>query len=141
MQRRLELVSFARCSGAYLVEDDYDSEFRYDGLPSRSLYELDGGNVVYIGTFSKIMFPSMRLGYMIAASGLRLLVEAKVDYSRSRNLALTSVVFVTGLSGAYVPLGNFQLSGLTLATLVGMLLGLIFYILDKLKLTNDRDEA
>jgi len=65
MQRRLELVSFARCSGAYLVEDDYDSEFRYDGLPSRSLYELDGGNVVYIGTFSKIMFPSMRLGYMV----------------------------------------------------------------------------
>jgi len=84
---------------------------------------------------------SFMLYGMIAASGLRLLVEAKVDYSRSRNLALTSVVFVTGLSGAYVPLGNFQLSGLTLATLVGMLLGLIFYILDKLKLTNDRDEA
>ncbi|MDR3552419.1 MAG: uracil permease [Clostridia bacterium] len=78
---------------------------------------------------------------MIAASGLRLLVEAKVDYSRSRNLALTSVVFVTGLSGAFIPLSkNFLLSGLTLATVVGMLLGLAFYAADKLKLTNDRDE-
>ncbi len=81
---------------------------------------------------------SFMLYGMIAASGLRLLVEAKVDYSRSRNLALTSVVLVTGLSGAYIPIGaSFQLSGLTLATIVGMLLGIIFYILDKLKLTND----
>lgn len=81
---------------------------------------------------------SFMLYGMIAASGLRLLVEAGVDYGRSRNLALTSVVFVTGLSGAYVPIGEYQLSGLTLATLVGMILGLSFFILDKLKLTNDR---
>ena len=80
---------------------------------------------------------SFMLYGMIAASGLRLLVEAKVDYSRSRNLVLTSVVFVTGLSGAYIPIGSYQLSGLTLATIVGMLLGLAMYILDKLKLTND----
>ncbi|SHH77216.1 uracil permease [Sporobacter termitidis DSM 10068] len=84
---------------------------------------------------------SFMLYGMIAASGLRLLVEAKVDYSKSRNLALTSVVFVTGLSGAYIPLGSFQLTGLTLATIVGMLLGLIFWVLDKAKLTNDRDDA
>ena len=83
---------------------------------------------------------SFMLYGLIAASGLRLLVEARVDYSRSRNLALTAVVFVTGLSGAYFPIGgNFQLSGLTLATIVGMILGLAFYILDKLKLTNDRE--
>lgn len=80
---------------------------------------------------------SFMLYGMIAASGLRLLVEAKVDYSRSRNLVLTSVVFVTGLSGAYIPIGSYQLSGLTLATIVGMVLGLIMFILDKLKLTND----
>jgi uracil permease len=84
---------------------------------------------------------SIMLYGMIAASGLRLLVEAKVDYSRSRNLALTAVVLVTGLSGAYIPLGSsFQLSGLPLATIVGMVLGLLFWILDKAKLTNDRDE-
>lgn len=82
---------------------------------------------------------SFMLYGMIGASGLRLLVEAKVDYSKSRNLALTSVVFVTGLSGAFIPLGSFQLSGVILATIVGMALGLIFYFLDKLKLTNDVD--
>ena len=84
---------------------------------------------------------SFMLYGMIGASGLRLLVEAKVDYSRSRNLALTSVVFVTGLSGAFIPMGDFQLTGVILATIVGMLLGLIFFLLDKLKLTNDRDDA
>ncbi len=74
---------------------------------------------------------------MIAASGLRLLVEAKVDYSRSRNLALTSVVLVTGLSGAYIQLGQVQLKGMALATVVGMLLSLVLYVFDRLKLTND----
>ena len=69
---------------------------------------------------------------MIAASGLRLLVDEKVDYSRPRNLALTSVVFVTGLSGAYIQIGSVQLTGMALATVVGMLLGLIFAIIDKL---------
>lgn len=75
---------------------------------------------------------------MIGASGIRILVDAKVDYGKSRNLALTSVVFVTGLSGITVTFGNVQLKGMVLACIVGMLLSLIFYILDKLKLTNDR---
>ena len=83
---------------------------------------------------------SFMLYGMIGASGIRLLVEAKVDYSKSRNLALTSVVFVTGLSGAFIPLGNFQLTGVILATIVGIVLGLIFWLLDKAKLTNDRDD-
>ncbi len=84
---------------------------------------------------------SFMLYGMIGASGIRLLVEAKVDYSKSRNLALTSVVFVVGLSGAFIPLGQFELSGVILATIVGMVLGLIFFVLDKLKLTNDRDDT
>jgi uracil permease len=83
---------------------------------------------------------SFMLYGMIAASGLRLIVDSKVDYSRSRNLAMTSVVLVTGLSGAFIPLGSYQLSGLTLSTIVGMLLGLCFYLLDKFKLTNDLEQ-
>ncbi len=83
---------------------------------------------------------SFMLYGMIGASGIRLIVEAKVDYSKSRNLALTSVVFVVGLSGAYVPLGEFQLTGVILATIVGIVLGLLFFLLDKLKLTNDRED-
>ena len=74
---------------------------------------------------------------MIASSGLRLLVEGKVNYDRSRNLALTSVVFVTGLSGAFIQIGEVQLKGMALATIVAMLLSLIFYIIDRANLSND----
>lgn len=77
---------------------------------------------------------------MIAASGLRLLVDEKVDYSRPRNLALTAVVFVTGLSGAFIQLGEVQLTGMCLATIVGMALGLVFYIIDKAGLANDAEQ-
>ncbi len=75
---------------------------------------------------------------MIGASGIRILVDSKVDYGRSRNLTLTSVVFVTGLSGISLKFGGIQLTGMVLACVVGMVLSLIFYILDKLKLTNDQ---
>lgn len=77
---------------------------------------------------------------MIGASGIRILVDAQVDYAKSRNQAMTAVVFVTGLSGISVQLGSIQLTGMVLACVVGMIMGLAFYILDKLKLTNDRDE-
>ena len=77
---------------------------------------------------------------MIGASGIRILVDAQVDYGKSRNQAMTAVVFVTGLSGISVQLGSIQLTGMVLACVVGMIMGLTFYILDKLKLTNDRDE-
>jgi GntR family transcriptional regulator/MocR family aminotransferase len=64
--RRLELLSWARRSGACIFEDDYDSEYRYSGRPIEALAALDdSGCVLYAATFSKVMFPSMRLGYMI----------------------------------------------------------------------------
>lgn len=78
---------------------------------------------------------------MIAASGIRLLVESKVDYSRSRNLALTSIVFITGLSGVSIPIGAVELKGMALATIVGMVLSLLFYVIDRLHLANDEQEA
>ena len=77
---------------------------------------------------------------MIGTSGLRILVDSKVDYGKSRNQALTSVIFVTGLSRIAVNIGNIQLTGMVLACVVGMILSLAFYVLDKLKLTNDRAE-
>lgn len=76
---------------------------------------------------------------MIGASGIRLMVDSKIDYSKPRNLALTSVVFITGLSGAFIQMGSVKLTGMSLATVVGMGLGLIFYVLDKLGLTNDKE--
>lgn len=70
IQRRIELVEYARQSGSYILEDDYDSEFRYDGAPIHSLQSLCPKQVVYIGTFSKVMFPSLRIGYMIVPEPL-----------------------------------------------------------------------
>lgn len=75
---------------------------------------------------------------MIGVSGLRLLVDAKVDYNRPRNQILTAIPFVTGLSGAFVQLGSVQLKGMALATIVAIFLGIFLYILDRLHLTSDR---
>ena len=77
---------------------------------------------------------------MIGTSGIRILVDGRVDYGRSRNLALTSVIFVTGLSGISVRFGQIELKGMVLACVVGMLLSLLFYVLDRFKLTNDFEE-
>ena len=63
--RRSALVNFARENGLYIIEDDYDSEFRYTGPPVAPLYTLSPGQVIYVGTFSKIMFPALRIGYVI----------------------------------------------------------------------------
>jgi GntR family transcriptional regulator / MocR family aminotransferase len=69
--RRLELLSWARRTGACIFEDDYDSEFRYSGRPIEALAALDdSGCVLYAATFSKVMFPSLRLGYLIAPAPL-----------------------------------------------------------------------
>lgn len=76
---------------------------------------------------------------MIGASGIRILVDSHVDLGKSRNLALTSVIFVTGLSGIRIDLGNIQLGGMILACIVGMILSLLFYIFDKFHLTNDSE--
>ena len=66
LARRLALLDWVRRSGAWIVEDDYDSEFRYAGRPIAALQGLDfTGRVIYLGTFSKVLFPSLRLGYLI----------------------------------------------------------------------------
>lgn len=74
---------------------------------------------------------------MIGTSGLRILVDQKVDYGVNKNLILTSVVFVTGLSSITLSFGGIELTGMVLACIVAMLLSLTFYLLDKYHLTND----
>ena len=64
--RRLQLLDWAQRSGAWIIEDDYDSEYRYESSPIASLQGLDASDrVIYIGTFSKVLFPSLRLGYLV----------------------------------------------------------------------------
>ena len=74
---------------------------------------------------------SMMLFGVIAASGLRMLIEAKVDYSKSKNLLLSAIILVVGISGVSVKLGQTQLRGMVLATIVGMVLSLFFFLLEK----------
>src|SRR3546814_20405098 len=71
LARRLALLDWARDAGAWIVEDDYDSEYRYAGRPLAALQGLDqDGRVIYVGTFSKVMFPSLRLGYIVLPPSL-----------------------------------------------------------------------
>jgi GntR family transcriptional regulator/MocR family aminotransferase len=71
MARRLELLAWARRSGGFVLEDDYDSEFRYTSRPLAALQGLDeAGRVIYIGTFSKVLFPGLRLGYLVLPPAL-----------------------------------------------------------------------
>jgi GntR family transcriptional regulator/MocR family aminotransferase len=64
--RRLQLLNWAQDRGSWIIEDDYDSEYRYESLPIASLQGLDANSrVIYIGTFSKVLFPSLRLGYVV----------------------------------------------------------------------------
>ncbi|TLS52708.1 PLP-dependent aminotransferase family protein [Paenibacillus antri] len=65
IQRRVQLIEYARRTSNYIIEDDYDSEFRYEGDPIPSLQGLDPNVVIYLGTFSKILSPALRIGYMI----------------------------------------------------------------------------
>ena len=71
LARRLELLRWATANRAWVIEDDYDSEYRYTGPPLASLQSLDrAGCVIYVGTFSKVLFPALRLGYVVAPPAL-----------------------------------------------------------------------
>src|SRR3546814_6611210 len=72
LRRRMELLEYASRHDAWIFEDDYDGEFRYDGKPLAALRSLDDHNrVIYVGTFSKAVSPSIRLGYLIMPPQLR----------------------------------------------------------------------
>lgn len=71
-RRRSALLDWASACGAWIWEDDYDGEFRHDGPPQPALHALDrDGRVLYVGSFSKTLFPALRLGYMVLPAGLR----------------------------------------------------------------------
>jgi GntR family transcriptional regulator / MocR family aminotransferase len=77
LRRRLQVVEWANRNGGAIVEDDYDSEFRFGGRPIEPLQLLDTqGRVIYVGTFSKTMLPTLRLGFIVAPASLRAACEA-----------------------------------------------------------------
>src|SRR5262245_56899749 len=79
LPRRLDLLAWAEKSGVMIIEDDYDSEFRYGSRPIPALQGLaNGDSVIYFGTFSKVLFPALRVGYLVAPRGLaRVFARAK----------------------------------------------------------------
>ncbi|MCH4887818.1 PLP-dependent aminotransferase family protein [Acidaminobacter sp. JC074] len=78
ISRRIQLVNYARERNCYIIEDDYDSDFRYTNSPVESIHELDPERVIYISSFSKNFIPSLRLGYMVLPTSL----VSNIHYSK-----------------------------------------------------------
>lgn len=108
LPRRLALLQWARQSGAYILEDDYDSEFRYGGAPVTTLKALDGegGRVVYIGTLGKLLAPGLRLGFLVAPDRLVEALRAvrlRLDRHVSLPLQAVTAEFIgNGHLGAHI---------------------------------------
>ncbi|MCO6489726.1 MAG: PLP-dependent aminotransferase family protein [Phaeodactylibacter sp.] len=89
LARRLELLEWAARHNAWILEDDYDSEYRYSGKPLAALQGIDHNNrVVYLGTFSKVLFPALRLGYMVVPPALAEPFRLAKDYTDRGNSIL-----------------------------------------------------
>ncbi|MEM7802451.1 MAG: PLP-dependent aminotransferase family protein, partial [Chloroflexota bacterium] len=88
LARRMALINWASTGNRVILEDDYDSEFRYSGHPLASLQGLDqASRVIYIGTFSKVLFPSLRLGYLVIPPGLaEYVAAARANVDRGSDL-------------------------------------------------------
>lgn len=115
LPRRLALLDWARVNDAFVVEDDYDSEFRYQGRPVEAVQGLDrDGRTVYVGTFSKVLFPALRLGYLILPDAL---VEpfAAAKWLADRHAPLLE----QGVLAAFIAEGHFERHLRRMRTLYG----------------------
>lgn len=103
--RRIELLSWAARNGAWIVEDDYDSEYRYSGSPIASLQGLDAdGRVVYVGTLTKVMFPALRLGYVVVPHDL---ISSFVNVRNANDTLSTSVLYQMAMTD-FIREGHFS---------------------------------
>jgi len=104
LARRLELLAWAERSGGWIIEDDYDGEYRYSGAPLAPLAALDrSGRVLYVGTFGKVAFPALRLGYLVLPEGL---VDA---FARRRAVDVRhSEVSTQAVMAEFMAAGHFQ---------------------------------
>ncbi|WP_417660273.1 PLP-dependent aminotransferase family protein [Pseudomonas sp.] len=104
LQRRLELLDWAERHDSWIIEDDYDGEYRYSGTPLAPLAALDRqGRVLYVGTFCKITFPALRLGYLILPADLA------ESFSRRRALDMRhSEIGTQAVMAEFIATGHFQ---------------------------------
>ena len=102
LERRLELLDWAAEHEAWVLEDDYDSEFRYLGSPLAALQGLDRAErVIYVGTFTKVMFPSLRLGYLVAPHELTPALIAARSFVDRHSPTLPQMVLADFISGGH----------------------------------------
>ena len=89
LERRMDLLKWAARVGAFIIEDDYDSEYRFEGQPTPALQGLDhNSSVIFIGTFTKLLFPSLRLGYIVLPPAL---VDTFVSFRRGTELRSSGI--------------------------------------------------
>lgn len=91
ISRRLQLLDYARRMDAYIIEDDYDSEYRYESGPIQSLRHLDSERVIYMGTFSKILSPTLRLGYLIVPQHLSEWLSSAMEHVNLRSAVMEQI--------------------------------------------------
>jgi GntR family transcriptional regulator/MocR family aminotransferase len=102
LSRRLALLAWAEHVGAFVLEDDYDGEFRYDGRPLESLQALDrSGRVLYAGTTSKVMFPALRIGYLVMPPSLRAALLAAKAFADTGTAHLEQRVLADFIAQGY----------------------------------------
>ncbi len=103
LKRRMSVLKWASRAGAFVIEDDYDSEYRFEGLPVPALQSLDrNSNVIFIGSFSKVLFPSLRIGYVVLPPSLVdyfLAFRCRTDF---RNLNFDQAVLCDFIAGGHL---------------------------------------
>ncbi len=102
IQRRIQLIHFAKKTNSYILEDDYDSEFRYLGPPVSTIQGLSPERVIYIGTFSKILSPSLRIGYIILPNSLVENVKTLKRYTDYHSPTIEQVILARFIQGGHL---------------------------------------
>ncbi|WP_028400145.1 PLP-dependent aminotransferase family protein [Ectobacillus panaciterrae] len=102
IQRRVQLIEYARKMDCFIVEDDYDSEFTYEGVPVHSMQGLDSERVIYVGTFSKILSPALRIGYAVLPPDLIERFRKLKWFTDRHTSTLEQLVLARFIEGGYL---------------------------------------
>jgi len=139
LERRMALLKWASRAGAFVIEDDYDSEYRFEGRPIPALQGLDrNSNVILIGSFSKLLFPSLRIGYVVLPPSLAdcfLAFRYRTDF---RNLSLDQAVLCDFIEGGYLGRHLRRMRNLYAVRLEALLDGGRKYLAGLLKISDVR---
>ncbi len=138
LDRRLALLKWARRRNAVIIEDDYDGEFHYEGRPLESLQGLDReGRIVYIGTFSRTVFPALRIGYLIAPASLVAAFTAAKWLSDLHSASLEQQTLAEFISGGMYERHLRRLRRKNTARRAALLDAVKKYLGDRVEVTGD----